>query len=477
MSVSLCMIVRNEEQTLPRCLSSVAGLVDETIVVDTGSTDKTKAIAASLGARVFDFLWCDDFAAARNESIRHASGQWIFWLDADDLVDDENRARLRDLFSGLREDLTGYFMQCASVSPKGALQASHPHIRLFRNDPRVRWERRIHEQIISSIERHGGDLRKTDVVVRHLGYTGDSTVVQKALRNLRLCELECLDRPLDAYAQFCRGAALSVLGRYPESLIAFNLAASGPLPDLSRRKLYAEMARSYLREGSPSLAFESLEIGLFFFPDDPDLLFAEAQLRGAHGEYARAEECMRIVLSTQMDAKDDCSDASVAGPRGRHFLALACALQGKHEEAEHEIRRSIASDPKYGPAWIVLAESFAGRGQHDRVEALLSDAALPRSARTLLEVYLRAVSGDLAGAHHAVDEAEAGARDLGRAREWLEDVSGGRPARPIGLILSGKKLGLQSAAEPSAGPIASITSASSRTALYSVERRFRRGYL
>jgi glycosyltransferase involved in cell wall biosynthesis len=76
----------------------VAGLIDETIVVDTGSTDETKGVAASFGAKVFDFLWCDDFAAARNESIRHASSQWIFWLDADDVVDDENRARLRVLF-------------------------------------------------------------------------------------------------------------------------------------------------------------------------------------------------------------------------------------------------------------------------------------------------------------------------------------------------------------------------------------------
>src|SRR6185369_12826459 len=81
--VSLCMIVKNEEANLPPCLSSAADLVDEIIIADTGSTDRTREIAASFGARVVEFPWVDSFAAARNESVRHATGDWIFWLDAD----------------------------------------------------------------------------------------------------------------------------------------------------------------------------------------------------------------------------------------------------------------------------------------------------------------------------------------------------------------------------------------------------------
>src|SRR5271157_5579072 len=86
-SVSLTMIVRDEEANLPHCLSSVSGLFDEIVVVDTGSTDRTREIAREFGARVFDFVWVNDFAAARNAALARAKGDYAFWLDADDVLD------------------------------------------------------------------------------------------------------------------------------------------------------------------------------------------------------------------------------------------------------------------------------------------------------------------------------------------------------------------------------------------------------
>ncbi len=82
--LSVCMIVRDEEKVLSRCLKSVEGIADELIVVDTGSKDNTITIAKDFDARVFHFEWCDDFAAARNESLKHATGDWILQIDADE---------------------------------------------------------------------------------------------------------------------------------------------------------------------------------------------------------------------------------------------------------------------------------------------------------------------------------------------------------------------------------------------------------
>ena len=99
-TVSLTMIVRNEEDQLAKCLGSVRGLFEEIIIVDTGSTDRTKEIAREFGAKVFDFVWIDDFAAARNEALSHATGDYAFWLDADDVVEPAEREKLRVLFGG-----------------------------------------------------------------------------------------------------------------------------------------------------------------------------------------------------------------------------------------------------------------------------------------------------------------------------------------------------------------------------------------
>src|SRR5690242_19447443 len=97
--ISACLIVKNEEDNLARCLGSVASAVDEIVLVDTGSTDRTVEIAEQFGARVFHFTWCDDFSAARNESLRHARGEWILWVDGDDELVEAQPDALRTLCS------------------------------------------------------------------------------------------------------------------------------------------------------------------------------------------------------------------------------------------------------------------------------------------------------------------------------------------------------------------------------------------
>ena len=140
--VSLTMIVRDEEENLPRCLESVRGIFDEIIVVDTGSVDRTKEIAREFGAQVFDFAWVDDFAAARNEGLSHATGDYAFWLDADDLVEPATRTKLIRLLGKLRaDDEAGYVVRCACApSPDGIKgETVVDHVRLFPLRPGVRW--------------------------------------------------------------------------------------------------------------------------------------------------------------------------------------------------------------------------------------------------------------------------------------------------------------------------------------------------
>lgn len=192
MSISLCMIAKNEAATLERGLRSVAGLVSEAIVVDTGSTDDTKEVAASFGANVFDFPWVDSFAAARNEALRHATGDWIFSLDADEYLDSENREKFRALTGRLEE---GAAYMTRQRSGGVAVPILDFGCRLFRNRPDTRWTFRVHEQILPAVGRAGHKVHFTDICIDHTGYTDPVVRAQKAQRNLRLLLLEEAEQP------------------------------------------------------------------------------------------------------------------------------------------------------------------------------------------------------------------------------------------------------------------------------------------
>ena len=96
-SISLCMIVKNEERVLERCLQSLQGLMDEIIIVDTGSTDRTKEIAKKYTDKIYDFTWIDDFSAARNFSFSKATKEYIYVADADEVLDQENYEKFKQL--------------------------------------------------------------------------------------------------------------------------------------------------------------------------------------------------------------------------------------------------------------------------------------------------------------------------------------------------------------------------------------------
>ena len=100
-TLSLCMIVKDEEKTLARCLNSVKSFIDEIIIVDTGSKDKTKEIAKSFNSQIYDFKWISDFSAARNFSFSKATSDYILWLDGDDFIDDENISKIENLLKSL----------------------------------------------------------------------------------------------------------------------------------------------------------------------------------------------------------------------------------------------------------------------------------------------------------------------------------------------------------------------------------------
>jgi glycosyltransferase involved in cell wall biosynthesis len=217
-SISACLIVKNEAGVLGTSLASVAELVSEVIVADTGSTDETREVAGGHGAKVFGFAWCDDFAAARNECLKHATGDWVIWLDADEFFDEANRQKLRELFAGLKDENAAYVMTQRSRHQHGNAGARVQQVRLFRRHAAIRWEYRVHEQLLPSLRRAGFDVRFTDIVLEHTGYQDPALRRQKLERNLRLLHLDQAERPDDPFTLFNLGLAYGEVGRGAEAV-------------------------------------------------------------------------------------------------------------------------------------------------------------------------------------------------------------------------------------------------------------------
>lgn len=219
MKISLSMIVKNEERFLPGCLESIKGLADEMIIVDTGSTDSTKEIARSFGAKVFDFEWCDDFSAARNESLRNTTGDWVLYLDADERIDKSFHYRIRKLVSSGKGD--AFLLNLKSKIGTGENPQYHivSYPRLFRKIKGVRFIGEVHEQITTSLTAVGARILASDVSIEHLGYAQDGDIIlEKARRNHRLLLLQLHNGKNYGYALYQLGQTEIILGQNEEGL-------------------------------------------------------------------------------------------------------------------------------------------------------------------------------------------------------------------------------------------------------------------
>lgn len=383
--VSLTMIVKNEAATLANCLSSVRDIVDEIIVVDTGSSDNTRDIAKQFAARVFDLPWPDSFAVARNESIRHASGQWILWLDADDFIDEPNRNKLRALLASLQDDNTAYVMRSRSVTADNSVILAD-HVRLFRNHPAICWEYRVHEQIPPSLSKAGHSMRATDIVIEHSGYLGTGRSGGKLERNLRLLQLDVADHPNDPFLLFNLAWTLNDLERWGEAvpLLQRGLQHAHPSYFLTP-KLYALLARCHRSLEQLAEAWDVCQVGQVRYPQDTELLFLKELLKGQldhqRGDHAAARRCWTQLIEDRSptvavptaNGLFRSVDTGVCSPLARQHLAWLDYDEGRFVDAENHWRMILAALPSCTPARFGLAELYLHQRRWDELKNLLNE--------------------------------------------------------------------------------------------------------
>ena len=260
--LSLCMIVRDEAEMLPAFLEHVHGLWDELVVVDTGSVDETVSILEAAGARVSHRAWDDDFSAARNASLDAARGAWIAFFDADERVSPELCAQLRALVDAPESDIGAATVVMQNQLPAGHVHAA-PLLRVFRNDPEVRFKHRIHEDISGAVSgylsRTGHQLATLSGVVEHLGYVKEVAAAKnKRERDVMLLERCLSDDPEDLYSHY----KLMEQARYWKDTALWQAAAKDARRALERQDV---TSLTSLHFGGELLVL----IALGCFPGDP----------------------------------------------------------------------------------------------------------------------------------------------------------------------------------------------------------------
>jgi glycosyltransferase involved in cell wall biosynthesis len=343
--ISAALIVRDEETHLAGCLQSIAGLVDEIIVADTGSSDRSREIAAAHGARVIDYAWHDDFAAARNHAIKQVHGDWILYIDADERVRPYDRRALQQQLAD--SDLCACTVR---FHPRSGFTA-YPEHRLFRRDRRIRFRSAIHETILPDLERMmaagEGRVGASQLTIDHLGYDGDQS--HKAERNLRLLIKQVEVDPGRIYLWWHLGSVYRDLGRLAEAEAAWLHGAqvarrsAGRGPEIAL--CFIELAKLRLFDGREAggLVEEAKQLQ----PENLLLRWIEARALAAAGRYAEAIAIFQILAG--VDAATLLT--SLSYPK-RIFGAWAfaemgyCAFRmGRYVDSETWYRRAEMLEP------------------------------------------------------------------------------------------------------------------------------------
>jgi tetratricopeptide (TPR) repeat protein len=368
------MIVRNEERNLAECLSPVAELFDEIIIVDTGSQDATVEIARRFTPHVHSFEWCDDFAAARNESLKHATGEWIFWLDADDRLDEANAARLEELLGQLDNQPRAYLLDthCAAVESWEEVRLiTHP--RLFRRDAQLAWKGRVHEQISPCPSKLGYELLWSDVQILHVGYADASLQHRKLHRDVRLLRMDYAIDPTCPSTLLHLGMAYARLANYPEARKYLHaLLEQQQSPHEYMRRVYSSLVELGMREGDMSGAIKTAGRGLARFPDDQHLLYLLSETLYEVDQFDAAREAlMRIILGPDQPQYHGGTPRDLKRKLAPRSLADIFRLQGNHPAAESTLRGLVEQFPHDAVCWHALGRLYIDMKDRENLQEVI----------------------------------------------------------------------------------------------------------
>ena len=366
MKLSFCMIVKNESATLPKCLSSVKDVVDEMVVLDTGSTDRTPEIARELGAKVYHFEWCNDFSAARNESLKYITGDWILVLDADEVLKPEIVPQMKEAM--LKER---YILINLVRHEVGATQSPYSLVsRLFRNHPDIYFSHPYHAMVDDSVAELLRQKRNqwqvadlSPVAIEHYGYQpGTIAALDKFSRARLAMEAYLAEHPSDSYTCSKLGSLYVEAGEVERGiqLLELGLAAvsarekSKPVEVPVIYELHYHLGIAHTRLSKLSKAKfhykAAIELGILpqlklgAYNNLGNLLLETGDLTGAIAVF---QTVLQIHPNLAL---------------GHFNLGIALKQKGRLKEAIDSYRQAIEIDPHYAEAYQNLGVALLKAG-------------------------------------------------------------------------------------------------------------------
>jgi hypothetical protein len=369
MALSICLVTRNDEHNLPRVLGSVAGVAEQVIVADTGSTDRTSAMAAELGATVPLFEWTDDFAAARNFAVSHASGDWILWLNPDEELLPASQALVRNCVT--QTDALGFTVVIQEV-----MQPDRPEyctetlqLRLYRRRPDLHFVGRLHARLEPPLEelarREGKPIYPTPITIRHHAYL--SVPTEPKLRwAARLLELELRDRPGQLSMLIDYGNTLlrlkdpaghGVMAAAVEQILPLRHVPAAPVPQI---QLLLEYLLTVAPQHSKSRLSrdEAWELALRWFPTSPPLFWWRAAQLFHEGDFQQAADLLAQLVEFGQTGHYNHAfgfDPSIIRENALANLGACFTRLRRLDQAEQCFRQLLASPTHHAQAVQNLA--------------------------------------------------------------------------------------------------------------------------
>lgn len=396
------MIARDEEDCLAACLQSARHLVREIIVVDTGSTDRTREVAVQNGAKVFSFPWRDDFAAARNYSLDLAREDWILVLDADEILAPVSVEAFARLLTA--PDVEGYFVHIHNHL--GAEErAPDQAVRLFKNHPLYRFDGSIHEQVAGAIKRRnrGGGLASSPLLIHHFGYLPERMAARdKHNRNIRVIKKALLQKPADPFLFYSLAIELFNCGEndravvYLERALSFMNGREGYLRDL-----LLLLCLALFKTGQRDKLLPALQKAMLILPGDADLHLLKGLALLNAEDYAPAAAELRASLQGTGILPAHCIHSllgdvfslmgSGARAGGEYFRALSLAPR-----LLYPLARIFALKQKgdFQPDWAALARFAPPAVRSSLRKQLLLKREIPITLALTLLTVLDAARGN-----------------------------------------------------------------------------------